>query len=203
MSDAAPDPNLVSVDRAGLQTLQESYKLLQQLWDHPKHGAALKRAAKEVRPELRVPEIDVAEPLLAPIREELEESKKSAAELREEIAKDRKEREDEKALGDLSSKLTAAQRKHRLTDEAMAEVKKIMVDRGVSDPEIAAQYVVANIEAPRAVKGSNFGPTDANIFGIDGKSEEENIKALHDNPVRWMDKVVPEIMAEFDGEQAA
>jgi hypothetical protein len=180
-----------------------SYKLLNDLWDHPEHGATTKRAAKSVNPALRVPEIDVAEPLLKPINEKLSAFEEENKKLREELEADKKSREDDKALGDLQSKLTAAQKKHRLTDEAMGEVKKIMAERGVADPDIAAQYVVANIEPAKPVRGSNFGPQEANIFGIDGNSTEDDTKLLHNNNQKWFDGTVDEIMAEFERQDAA
>lgn len=185
-----------------LTTLQASYKLLNDLWDNPEHGATVKRAAKAVNPALRVPEIDVAEPLLKPLKDELSAKDEEIKKIREEFEADRKARQDDRDLDDLKTKLAKAQKDHRLTDEGMAEVKKIMAERGVADPDIAAKYVAANIEPAKPVRGSNFGPTDANIFGIDGKSAEDDIKALHQDPLKWMDKAVPEIMAEFEQDAA-
>lgn len=202
MSDAPPDPDIVQIRKSDLSTLQASYKLLNDLWDHPEHGAATKRAAKAVNPALRVPEIDVAEPLLKPLRDELAAKDEALKKLREDFDADKQTRQDDKELGDLRSNLDAAQKKHRLTDEGMAEVRKIMAEQGVASPEVAAKYVAANIEPAKPVVGSNFGPTDANIFGIDGTSAEDDIKALHNDPLKWMDKAVPEIMAEFEQDAA-
>lgn len=199
MSDSG---DVVQISKADLAALQKSYSLLNKLWDHPEHGAELKRAAKVVDPTLRIPEIDVAEPLLKPIRDKQAEIEADNVKLREELAADRKERQDAKDIGDLSKALNGAQSKFRLTDEGMAEVRKIMAERNVADPEVAAQYVVANIERAPPVSGSNFAPTDANILGIDGKSQDEDIRFLHNDPIRWLDSAVPKIMAEFEQEAA-
>ena len=197
-----PNGETVTISKHDLGLLQGSWKLLNGLWDHPEHGATIKRAAKAVDPTIRVPEIDVAEPMLAPIRAELEERKIKDAERDAEIAALKQEREDEKAVGNLQKSLDAAQKKYRLTDDGMAEVKKIMADRHINDPAAAAAFVVSEIEPAAPVTGSNFSPQDANIFGIDGKSEDESIKSLHENPMKWLDRAVPEIMAEFERDAA-
>lgn len=201
---AATQGDSVTISRADLVTLQGGYKLLNSLWDHPEHGAAVKRAAKAIDPKLRIPEIDVAEPLLKPINERLDAMTEENKTLREQMAADKTAREDDKALSDLKTRLADAQKKHRLTDEGMAEVMKIMKDRNVADPEIAARYVVSEIEHPaQSISGSNFGPQSANIFDMDGSSKDDDIKSLHKDPVKWLDQVVPKIMAETDQEQAA
>lgn len=197
-----PNPDLVQITKADLATLQKSFTLLNKLWDDPEHGGDLKRAAKKVDPSLRIPEIDVAEPLLAPIRAEMEAFKTQMSEKDAAIAAMKQERDDEKALDKLRGTLSDAQKKYRLTDDGMAEVKKIMVERNIADPMAAAAFVVSEIEPAKPVTGTNFGPSDLNVFGIDGKSAEEDVKALHENPMKWMDKAVPEILAEFDREAA-
>jgi hypothetical protein len=199
MSDSG---DTVTISKHDLNLLQGSWKLLNGLWDHPEHGAVVKRAAKAVDPTLRVPEIDVAEPMLAPIRAEIEEVKKSAAEVREENARLRQEREEERQVADLGKALDAAQKKYRLTDDGMAEVKKLMAERHINDPPAAAAFVVSEIEPAAPMTGSNFAPQDANVFGIDGTSDDKDIAALHNDPVRWLDKAVPAIMAEFEQESA-
>jgi hypothetical protein len=203
MSDGSIPAGHKLITDNDLRILQETYKLMNEVTDHPEYGLPTKRAMKAIRPDLRFPEIDVADPLLKPINEKLSAIEEENKKLREEREADRREREDDKALGDLQSKLTAAQKKHRLTDEAMGEVKKIMAERGVADPDIAAQYVVANIEPAKPVRGSNFGPQEANIFGIDGNSTEDDTKLLHNNNQKWFDGTVDEIMAEFDRQDAA
>ena len=203
MSDAGNNPNLVQMERGAYQQLQQGWELLSKLWDHPEHGAAVKRAAKAVDPKLRVPEIDVAEPLLAPIREELDTFKKTAEELREENAKIRAEREEEKALDKLRGSLTDAQKRYRLTDEGMAEVRKVMAERQIADPFAAAALVVSEIEPAKPMTTTNFGPASLNAFDIDGSSAEKDVAMLHNSPEKWQDKVVGEIMQEFAEQDAA
>jgi hypothetical protein len=178
--------------------LEKSYKLFNSLYDDPEHGATFKQAIKKVDPTVRIPEIDVAEPLLKPIREQQAAMAEENKKLREEIEKDRQERADNRDVMDLSQKLESAQRKHRLTPDGMTEVKKIMAERGIADPEVAATYVVANIERAAPVTGSNFGPTDANVFSMDGSSEDAKMKLLHNSPMKFLDAEVSDIMAEFE-----
>lgn len=203
MPDTEPNPDHVTITKADLKTLQEVYKLHAELFDHPVHGLPLKKIMKEVRPSMRIPEIDVAEPLLAPIRTELEAIRTSKAETDAALAALKQEREDEKAVEKLGKTLTDAQKRYRLTDEAMSEVKKRMMDTGNPDPMSAAAWVVSEIEPAKVSTGSNFGPQDLNVFGMDGKAEDDSIKRLHEDPVRWMDRAVPEIMQEFAEQDAA
>lgn len=202
MSDA-PNPDTVTITKADLETLQRSYRLFNKLWDDPKNGATLKRAAKEADPTLRIPEIDVAEPLLAPIREEMETFKKTAGELRAENEALRQSLEDDKAMGKLLKDLGSAQSRYRLTDEGMAEVKRVMQERNIADPHAAAALVASEIEPAKVVRDTNFAPADLNVLGMDGKAEDDSTKRLHDNPVKWQDQEIAEIMGEFERGEAA
>lgn len=203
MSDApAPNPDLVQISKADLATLQKSFTLLNKLWDDPEHGGDLKRAAKKVDPSLRIPEIDVAEPLLKPINETLTKVQEENAKLREEMEKDRQSREDDKELGKLVENLAKAQKRYNLTDLGMAEVRKRMAEDGIASPMAAAALVASDIEPAKPMSGSNFAPADLNPLGIDGKSDEADIKALHTNPEKWFDRAVPEILAEFEQDAA-
>lgn len=198
-----PNGDLVSISKADLATLQKSYGLLNKLWDDPNHGAAVKRAAKTIDPSLRIPEIDVAEPLLKPLNEKLAALEAKDTERDAVIAALKQEREDEKAVEKLGKTLGAAQKRYRLTDEAMTEVKKRMMETGNPDPMSAAAYIVSEIEPAKVVNGSNFAPQDLNVFGMDGAAEDDSTKRLHNDPMKWLDRAVPEIMAEFDQDQAA
>lgn len=202
MSDA-PDPNNVLITKDDLGKLQSVWKLFNSLWDDPKHGATLKRAAKEKDPTLRIPEIDVAEPLLAPIREEMETFKKTAGELRAENEALRQSLEDDKAMGKLLKDLGSAQSRYRLTDEGMAEVKKIMQERNIADPHAAAALVASEIEPAKVIRDTNFAPADLNVLGMDGKAEDDSTRRLHDNPIKWQDQEISNIMQEFEGSEAA
>lgn len=190
------------VPDADHQTLLNSYNLLNKLWDDPKHGTALKRAAKEVNPALRIPEIDVAEPLLAPIREEMEAFKKTHDELRAENLKIREERDEERALDKLSRGIEAAQKKYRLTADGRTEMLEIMKRGEASTPESAAALIVANLEPAKPVTGTNFGPMEANVLNMDGRSQDESDKLLHTDPMKWLDSEVPRILNEMDAEAA-
>ncbi|HXE51234.1 MAG TPA: hypothetical protein VN663_22845 [Ramlibacter sp.] len=196
--DPQPNPDLVTITKADLATLQNAWKLQAELFDHPTHGLAIKKAMKDVRPTMRIPELDVLEPALTPLRERQEALDAENKKLREELEADRQARADAAATGDLVKNLSSAQSRYRLTDEGMAEVKKIMVERNIADPHAAAALVASEIEPPKVVNGTNFGPADLNVLGMDGKSEDASMKRLHEDPIRWQDQEISEIMAEFD-----
>lgn len=201
LSDVQVPAGYKLVTDKDLETLQNVWKLQAELLDHPTHGFATKKAIKELRPNLRIPEIDVLEPALTPLRTELEALRVKDTERDAAFEALKKEREDDKAVADLQTRLKSAQSRYRLTDEAMPEVKKLMVERNIADPHAAAALVASEIEPPKVVNGSNFAPADLNVLGMDGKAEDESTKRLHDNPVRWLDEEVGRIMAE--GEQEA
>lgn len=203
MSDGGtPDPDMVQISKSNLAILQKTYKLASSLYDDPEVGVTVKKAIKRIDPSTRIPELDVAEPLIAPVRERQDALEAQNKTLAEQLEKLNQERVDERDLNSLQRSLDAAQAKHRLTPDGMAEVRKIMAERNVADPEVAAQYVVSNIEPAKPMTGSNFGPSDLDVFGIKGDSAEDDIKALHADPLRWMDKAVPAIMQEFEQDAA-
>src|SRR6476620_11401681 len=100
------------------------YKRHDKLYDHPTHGLPMKRMLKEVDPTINIHEIDIAEPLVNKLQSQIDALKQ--------------ERTDERDLTALKRDLDAAQKKHRLTDEGMDEVKRLMVERKIADPEAAA-----------------------------------------------------------------
>lgn len=181
-----------------LTTLQAAYRLMQGLWDHPEHGATVKRAAKQINPNLRIPEIDVAEPLLKPLREQLTAAEEGRTALQARLDKLEQDRTDDKELDKLQKSLDAAKTRYRLTDEGMAEVRKVMAERNNADPMAAAAFVASEIEPPKPVSGSNFSPSDANIFGVAGGADDDSTKRLHTDPVKWLDREVPNILREFE-----
>lgn len=200
---ATPDPDVVQVDRAGFETLQKVYKLFNKLWDDPTHGAAVKRSAKAIDPSLRIPEIDVAEPLLAPINEKLTATEAANAKLAEQIAKLEQDRADDRDLAALEKGMDVAVKKHRLTSDARKEMIEIMKRGEANTPEAAASIIVANLEPAKPVTGTNFGPTDANIYSIDGSSKDDSTALLHRDPVKWQDAEIGKILGEFSDAEAA
>jgi hypothetical protein len=138
-----------------MRVAPRGYKLHDKLYDHPTHGLPMKRMLKEVDPTINIPEIDIAEPLVNKLQSQIDALKQ--------------ERTDERDLTALKRDLDAAQKKHRLTDEGMDEVKRLMVERKIADPEAAALLVVSNIEPPNPVTGSNFAPADLKCWASTGE----------------------------------
>lgn len=192
----------VAIPKADHDLYARTYKLFGQIYDDKEHGLAVKKALKAADASVRIPEIDVAEPLLAPIRERQDAIEAENKALKEQLEKDKEERETQRAVGDLQSRIDKAASKFRLTPEGISKMKEIMAEKQIGDPEIVAEHIVSNIERAKPVTGSNFGPADLNVLGIDGKSEDDSTKLLHSDPLRWMDKEVPNILAEFEQEAA-
>jgi hypothetical protein len=112
---------------------------VQKLLAHPEAGKLIEAANKLVDPNAPTPRLDA------------DKTKQDLAKtVTEELAALRKEREDEKAERERQSKLDqlgnsiqtglAGLRRQGWTDEGIAAVQKIMEEKGITDPEIAAAY---------------------------------------------------------------
>jgi hypothetical protein len=158
---------------------------------------ALKRMVKAKLPDARIPELDIAEPMLAPVRAELEEQKKANKTLADRLDAREQAEKDAREDADLTSSLAAAKKEYRLTDDGMAKVIKRMKDTNNPDPAAAAAWVTDHEPKPSPVASSSFSPSDINLFGAGRKSEDEDIQSLHADPIRWFDKKAAEVLDEI------
>ena len=129
----------VEVDEVELLRLRKQDQTVQHIWGNPKARRKIQEAVKEADPNMRIPELEIEEAAKAPVLA----LEKTVNELREQIATDKAEREKNDKLNALNTSVEGGfgkLRKAGWTDDGLVEVKKLMEERGIIDPEIAAAY---------------------------------------------------------------
>jgi hypothetical protein len=180
-----------------LAVLRRAQQLLDGIWNDKEHGLAFKRMVKAKLPDSRIPELDIAEPMLAPVKAELEEERKARRTLEERLDAREKADKESKEDADLNKALADAQKEYRLTDDGMAKVVKRMKDTGNPDPAAAAAWVTDHEPKAKPATTSSYAPSDMNLFGAGIKSDDEDIAFLHQDPIRWYDRKAAEVLDEF------
>jgi hypothetical protein len=184
-------------------TLKKAQSLLDGIWNDKDHGLAFKKMVKAKMPDARIPEIDIAEPLLKPLKDEIEEERKQRRTLQERLEAKEKAELEAREDADLTAKIEATRKKYRLTDDGMQKVLKRMKDTNNPSPEDAAAWVTDHEPKANPVTSSSYESSDMNLFGMKGGSEDEDIKLLHSDNKKWFDKKVWEINQEFARGDAA
>jgi hypothetical protein len=219
MADVFDGIELTPEQKAELATLRRGYFLLDKLMTDPAHGTSTKRALKAVDPSLNivVPE-DVAEPLIAPIKQEIDALKTSHAEtlaaidekktaIEQVVENFNKTRQDEKEVTDLQGKIDAAARKYRFTDEGKAALIEHMRATNTSDPDTAGAYLVQHMERPAPTAATGIAPEmarrngapDVDLFQLATGQTNDDLKLLHGTPKeqeRWMTNEINKVIAE-------
>ena len=225
MADIFEGAELSPEQQREIDTLRKVNAFANSLTADPKIGLALRRRLRELNPDAKVaiPEDDIAEPLLAPIREELtalkgnhEETLKAIDEKKsaiEKVVEDfRTEQKDAKEVGDLQRKIDSTVKKHRFTDEGKAALIEHMRTTNTSDPDTAAAYLIQNMEKPAPVTSNGLAPEqarrngapDIDLFQVATGQDDESLKLLHSGPKgadQWMQQEIAKIIAE--GAEAA
>lgn len=193
---------IVEITKAQEKQYKDALQLLEGIWADKDDGLAFKRMIKKKNPNARIPELDIAEPMLEPVKAELAAAEKRHAALLERIdAKEKAERE-AKEEGDLRAQLAAAQKEYRLTDEGMDLVKKRMKETGNPDPSAAAAWITDHAPKSGPVAGSSFSPSEMNLFG--SREKDDAWADLHKDPVRWADKEAASMIDAWNrGEEVA
>lgn len=197
----AEESETVEIPRSRLALYERGLNILNKLWDDGEVGMTVKKRAKALDPSIRVPEIDVAEPLIKPLTDRLTAAEAENKKLRDEIEADKKARREAEEEGKFLSTFQDVSKRYGLTEDGQKEVADLMRKRGIADPEAAAALWQKNQPRPAPVGGSSFAPASMNLFGTDGGSEDERVKLLHSKPLAFFDTVVAEVLAE--GDQAA
>jgi hypothetical protein len=172
---------------------------------------------------ISVPEDDIAEPLLKPLRERLDAiqtdhtetlakiDEKTAA-FDSKVAEWEQKHRDAADLGDLQKKIAAAAKHYRFTDEGTTALIEHMKTTGTADPMTAGAYLVQNMERPAPVAETGLAPEqarrngapDVDLFNISTGQDDESMKLLHSGPKgaeKWMQTEINKIIAE--GQEAA
>lgn len=163
-----------------------------------KNRAKLMHLLKEEFPDLAIPEIDAAAPVMGEVekvRKEFEEYKAAQEAKAEEAAKAAKERDAGRAIEDGRRWL----RQQGFDDEGIKKVEELMQQRGVADYEIAASHVRATMPQPEPLPSSSgYAGRDlgAEWFSKPDDSEPDR-KLLMANPRKFSAVEAAKALKEF------
>ncbi|MDE2099010.1 MAG: hypothetical protein KGL39_17280 [Patescibacteria group bacterium] len=143
-----------------IQRLRRQDQTVQALMANPKAKKKIFEAYKEVNPQATIPELDIEEAAAKPVKE----LQAQFSELQKKLDEDKAEREREAKLATLTGQVETGMAKLRRagwTDDGLAEVRKLMDERGIIDPEIAAafyekQHPPQMPATPSGIGGWNF-----------------------------------------------
>ena len=171
----------IELDEAAYKQLRESHELLTRLYGNKETKRDLERMAKKVNPNAVTTE-ELAEPYLAPLNEKIQELQK----FKDSIESMQKDYQEQNAFGRL--------RESGYTDTGIEEIKKLMADRQIKDPEVAAAYWDKTRPAePVAPNGISPSMWD---FGNSLQDNEEDMQLLLKNDDAWLDRQAARFFAE-------
>jgi hypothetical protein len=160
---------------AALQARAAAFERVNALWEHPKLGPVIKRAAKEAYPDAPIKDFDQAEELRG-------EFKNGLASVMDTLKQLRQEREEEKTRAEVERKLAEATSSLGLTPAGRERLEKFMVDTGTPDPMVAARALLHD-EPGLTGTAAGGGADGAALFDFDAaaKDAEESFA----DPIKW------------------
>lgn len=180
MTDAPPAPT-TTVDAAELDRLR---KVIQKVWRDPEIGAAVRKHAKDVVPDLPLPEDDL-EPVLAPLRNEnkkLADSLEKISKLLEKRDEDDAKKVTERRDADYAAMIEEAAKRFSLTGEGRDKMIERLREFPSTDPMAAAAYVVSQ-NPPPPPPGPLYGSNVLNFAGSSDPGTDDLYKLLHSGPM--------------------
>jgi hypothetical protein len=185
----------VEVSKTELDTLRRAYGLLDKLWNDPKQGMQIKKAAKEAVPSLHVPDLELVSQVSSANEakfKELEDNNKQLTERLEKFQSELREKDEDTRLRDSIGKV---RKDFGLTDEGLDKVVSLMKERNLGDVEAAAALWSRQQPAPtKPVTAPNYLPASLDITKQFGPEEEW--KQWLADPMKKFDNVVAEVIAE-------
>ena len=145
----------VEFDEVELQRLQKQDRTVHALMANPQAKKKIFEAYKVVEPNARIPELEMEEAAKAPVMQ----LEKTVKELQEQIAADKSEREKQLKLDALTGNMERGFTKLRRDgwlDDGIDNVRKLMDEKGILDPEDAAAIYLAKHppQAPATPSGT-------------------------------------------------
>jgi hypothetical protein len=183
-----------------LAVLRGSAALLDGLWRSPKHGQSLKRAVKELNPNVSIPEVDVPDAVLAPVNHRLEEMGGTMAKINERLEAMDRAKSDAELDGKFRNSLDTAKKRFGLTDDGETAVLNLMRERQIADPEAAAALYTASLPKGKAAglrdSSAYGGSSYSNLYGMRGGGSEMD-ELLARDPDAFFDREVANVLNEF------
>ena len=169
---------LVEIDEGELASYKQVNSIMHQLVSSPKTRQKLLQLRKEADPNLVIPEIDAA----APVMEEVKTLANQVSEAVKLFTEDKQARMEQERLSTVREQWNKGRSKllqGGYTEEGLQAVEKFMEERGVADHEIAAaafEKLHPPQEPIRSVGANRFD------FFEPTSQADEHMKALLENP---------------------
>lgn len=187
--------DLVEISKAELDVLRRGYGLMDKLWNDPKRGLDIKKAAKEIDPTLKVPDLEIVSAVTEPVNAKLTEITEQNQKLNERLDKLTKDLTDKDEEGKLRTSFDKVRKEYSLTDEGVESVVGLMRDRQIADPEAAAAlWARQQPKPPKPIAAPSYLPASLDITGKLGS--EDDIKQWLADPMKKFDSVVADILNE-------
>jgi len=166
--------------------------LVNKLWGDPELGAKVRKAAKDLFPDVSIPE-DQVDPVIAPLKGQLEATQAELKALKEEREAEKRAAAEAATQRSLESALEAARKKYSLTDEGFAKmVERMKEKQNFTDAESAAAWVASETPPPKPTSGPSWTPQALDLYG--SKHADEKFKLLHSDPDAFFDMEVKDIL---------
>lgn len=170
----------------------ELLKLLNQLWADEKVGETVRRRAKEIRPEITIPD---DHPVAVKVRGEVHNLRGQLSDLQAKLLASEQEKANALAESTLREALGKAQSRFKLTDDGMAGTIKLMQERQIADAEAAAALYVDSLPKNGPSVPNAFLPKKMNLFGT--TNVDEQWRSLHENPDQFFADTVNAVLSEM------
>src|ERR1700721_2565218 len=164
MADTA---DTATVSKAELDSLRAIKAIMDKAWDNKETGASFRKMLKNVEPSIKIPD-DLADSAIAPIKGEVDETKKLVTDFGARLDKFLTETKDKDDTAALRTDLAAAQKRFGLDDDGMKKVMERMRDKNNPDVEAAAAFLASRIP-PRKSVDVGMGGLGAGLFGSTAK----------------------------------
>jgi hypothetical protein len=172
-------------------------ELMEALWADKTLGSSVRAKAKELYPDISIPE-DQVDPIVAPMRAELAALRAERDADRAEREAERKERDETSQRRNLESALDGARAKYGLTDDGFDKMVARMKETGnYSDAEAAAAWVAQSTPVSSPNK-ADWLPKKLDLFGSNRERDDESYRLLHTNPDAYLDSQLQEFANDPD-----
>jgi len=185
-----PRPDQVLLDRGQLDTFQRAVLLLDKL-SKGETKRDFERLVKKIVPEVETTE-EIAAEYARPALDKVDALSTRLEEFLTSQEADKKTREESEALLRLTESFGRL-RSQGLTEKGEEEVRRLMMDRNIPDPEAAfALFEKMNPKPPE-------GPAswEPQGWNLDTNAVERDVKGLFADPERWGDAEVANVINEI------
>lgn len=175
-------------------TLARARDLINKLWSDPTVGSQVRAKAKEIFPDIKIPEDDF-NPIVAPLKAENEKLAKALKDIQDERAAEKKAAEEATINQSMEKALAKAREKYALTDEGFNKmVERMKETKNFTDAEAAAAWVTDHEPVKKPISGPSWQPQALDLYG--SKKQNEDYALLHKDPEAFFDQTVQQILSE-------